>query len=195
MAWPKMKKGRRIAPPALPINQTRRWDLEVHSAHSAHSAAAHGHRRLVLRQLAHRRFGGDEEAGDRRRVLKRRTNHLGRVDHAGIGEVLINLGLGVEADPLVLAFEQLARNDRTVVTGVLSDLANRRIKRLADDIDAARLIVVLALQALKSLGGIEQRNAAARDDAFLDRGAGRVERVINAILALLDLDLGRTADL
>src|SRR5207247_861463 len=30
---------------------------------------------------------------------------------------------------------------------------------------------------------------------FLDRGAGRVERAIDAILALLDLDLGRTADL
>ncbi len=37
-------------------------------------------------------------------------------------------------------------------------------------------------------------DAAARDDAFLDRGAGRMHRVVNAILALLDLDLGRTAD-
>src|SRR5207253_4940294 len=77
----------------------------------------------------------------------------------------------------------------------LSDLADRRIERLADDIDAARLIVVLALQALERLGRIEQRNAATGDDAFLDRGAGRVERVVDAVLALLDLDLGRTADL
>src|SRR5262249_39410259 len=50
-------------------------------------------------------------------------------------------------------------------------------------------------QALEGLGGVEQRSTATRDDAFLDRCAGRVERVINAILAFLDLDLGGTADL
>ena len=33
------------------------------------------------------------------------------------------------------------------------------------------------------------------DDAFLDRGAGRIERVLDAVLALLDLDFGGTADL
>ena len=33
-------------------------------------------------------------------------------------------------------------------------------------------------------------DAAARHDAFLDRGAGRMQRVIDAILALLHLDLG-----
>jgi hypothetical protein len=32
---------------------------------------------------------------------------------------------------------------------------------------------------------IEQRDSAARDDAFLDRRAGRVHRVVDAILALL----------
>jgi hypothetical protein len=37
------------------------------------------------------------------------------------------------------------------------------------------------------------RDAAARDDAFLDRRAGRMHRVINAILAFLRLDLGGAA--
>ena len=81
------------------------------------------------------------------------------------------------------------------MAGILGDLADRRVERLADDIDAAGLVVVDALEALERLGGVEQRGAAARDDAFLDRGAGRVERVVDAILALLDLDLGRAADL
>ena len=40
----------------------------------------------------------------------------------------------------------------------------------------------------------QQGDAAARQDAFLDRGAGRMHRVIDAILALLHLDLGRAAD-
>ena len=81
------------------------------------------------------------------------------------------------------------------MAGVLGDLADRRVERLADDIDAAGLVVVDALEALERLGRVEQRGAAAGDDAFLDRGAGRVERVVDAVLALLDLDLGRAADL
>ena len=44
------------------------------------------------------------------------------------------------------------------------------------------------------LDGAQQRDAAARQDAFLDRGAGRMHRVVDAILALLHLDLGRAAD-
>ena len=42
--------------------------------------------------------------------------------------------------------------------------------------------------------GAQQRDAAARDDAFLDRGAGGVQRVLDAVLLLLHLDLGRAAD-
>src|SRR4026207_2302096 len=36
---------------------------------------------------------------------------------------------------------------------------------------------------------------AARRDAFLDRGAGRVERVLDAVFLFLHFDFGRTADL
>src|SRR6185436_3475298 len=64
-----------------------------------------------------------------------------------------------------------------------------------DDVDAAGLVVVDALEALQGRGGVEQSDSAARDDSFLDRGAGGVEGVVDAVLALLDLDLGRAADL
>src|SRR3954451_16123705 len=43
-------------------------------------------------------------------------------------------------------------------------------------------------------GGAQQGDAAARYDAFFNSRTGRMHRVINAILALLDLDLGRAAD-
>src|SRR5580698_4485389 len=42
--------------------------------------------------------------------------------------------------------------------------------------------------------GAEQSDAPARQDTFFDSRAGRVHRVINAILALLYLDLGCTTD-
>ena len=42
---------------------------------------------------------------------------------------------------------------------------------------------------------LQQGHAAARHHAFLDRGAGGIERVVDAVLALLHLDLGGAADL
>src|SRR3546814_17507613 len=45
------------------------------------------------------------------------------------------------------------------------------------------------------LGCIEQRGAAARDNAFLNRGAGGMERVVDAVLAFLALDFGGPANL
>src|SRR4249919_3715545 len=190
-----MKKGRRIAPPALPISQNAQPDLEVHSAHSAHAAAGHRRSRLVFRSVGNRSLGGDQEPGDARRILKRRANDLGRVDHAGLDQVLVLLGLSIEAERRIVAIDQLAGDDRSVMTRVLRDLPKRRLKRLADDVDAAGLIVVLALQAVERPGRVQQRSATARDDALFDRSAGRMKRVVDAVLALLDLDLGRTADL
>src|SRR5690606_40311413 len=46
------------------------------------------------------------------------------------------------------------------------------------------LVVVLGADLLQGLGGTEQGDAAARQDAFLDRSAGGMHRVIDAILAL-----------
>src|SRR5436853_423040 len=51
-----------------------------------------------------------------------------------------------------------------------------------------------ATMASVVLGSAQERNAAARNDAFLDRRAGRMHRVINAIPALPHLDFGRAAD-
>ena len=45
------------------------------------------------------------------------------------------------------------------------------------------------------LEGAEQSSAAARDDALLNSGAGGVERIGDAVLLLVDLNLADTADL
>src|ERR1700744_832437 len=82
----------------------------------------------------------------------------------------------------------------TIFTRVDRDLAGRSGQRLAHDLDAGLLVVVLGADALELLGSTEQGDAAARQDTFLDSRAGRMHRVINAILALLHLDLGRAAD-
>src|SRR6185295_9183175 len=43
--------------------------------------------------------------------------------------------------------------------------------------------------------GAQQGNPAARHDAFLDRGAGGIERILDAIFLFFHLDLGGAADL
>src|SRR5437016_1266181 len=88
---------------------------EIHAAH----AAARGHaagRSVLLRQFGDHGFGGDQESRDRRRVLDRRTNDLGRVDDALGDEVAVFAGLRVEAVRILLLLEDLADDDGTVFT-------------------------------------------------------------------------------
>ena len=110
----------------------------------------HGSGGLLLRLLGDHRLGGDEEAGDRRRVLQREAHDLGRVDDAGLHHVDILAVLGVEAVVGVVLVEQLADDDRAVDAGVLGDLADRRLQRAADDVDADLLVVIARTCSLAS---------------------------------------------
>src|SRR5229473_2852608 len=167
--------------------------LETHAAHSAVMVVRH-RGRFRFRPVGHHRFGRDQQPGDRCGVLQRHPYDLGRVDDAGTDHVLVVARLRVIAVVGVALFGQLADHDRTIGPGILGNLPGRRLKRLAHDLDTELLVVVGRGQTIEHLGRIEQRDAAAGDDAFLDRGLGRVHRVIDAVLALLDLDLAAAAD-
>jgi hypothetical protein len=54
----------------LALDRGRPCGSEIHAAHASAGHAARG-RLVVSRKLAHRRFGCDEQAGDRGRVLER----------------------------------------------------------------------------------------------------------------------------
>src|SRR5450631_505490 len=165
--------------------------------HAAHAAAARGHAAaagVLLRQFGHHGFGGDQQSRDRSRVLDRYTNHLGRVDDALGDQVDVFAGLGVEAVGVLILLKDLADDDGAVLARVDRNLARRPGERLAHDLDAGLLVIVLGAQALEVLGGTQQGDAAARHDAFLNRRTGRMHRVINAILALLDFGFSGAAD-
>src|SRR5205085_8074414 len=116
------------------------------------------------------------------------------IDDPGLDEVDVALGLRVEPEALRPVLQDLADHDRALDPGVLRDLADRRLERALHDLDAGLDVGILGLELLDRLLAAQQRDAAARHDAFLDRGAGRIERVLDAVLLLLDLDLGRAAD-
>src|ERR1700733_3040706 len=169
-------------------------DLEVHPAHAA-TAAAHRHRGgFLLRLVADHRFGGDEEAGHGGGVLQRGAHDLGRVDDAGLDHVDILFRLGVEAKGLRLVVADPADDDRAFVARVFGDLTDRRLESLEHDADPGLLIGVFASELGDGDLGPQERNAAARDNALFHSRAGGVERVVDAVLLFLDLDLGRAAN-
>jgi hypothetical protein len=98
--------------PAAPVACERPAGSEVHVAHAAHAAAAgHRGRRILLRTLGDHRLGGDQQAGDRRRVLEGATHDLHGVDDAGLDEIDVLAALGVEAPVVLVLLEDLADND------------------------------------------------------------------------------------
>ena len=75
-------------------------------------------------------------------------------------------------------------------------MKQRRFQRLADDLDAHLLVLgEPSIELVERLLGADQGDAAAGHDALFDGRAGRRERVLDAELALLQLDFGGRADL
>src|SRR5262249_40430840 len=109
-------------------------------------------------------------------------------------EVLVRVGERIVAERVVLRAANLLDDDRAFTTRVLHDHADRFLDRAADDVDADLLVGFAELEGLERALRANERHAAARDDAFLGRGAGRVKRVLDTGLLLLHLGFGRRAD-
>src|SRR5690606_37758925 len=99
--------------------------LALGSVHPAHAAAGHRRRLLGLLLLDDHGLRREQEAGDGRRVLERRTRDLGRVDHAGLDQVLVRVGLGVVAEVHVLVLANALDHDRALGARILRDLTDR----------------------------------------------------------------------
>src|SRR3974377_929844 len=98
-----------------------------------------------------------------------------------------------EREVVLILFHDLAAPPRAVSAGIDRDLPGWGLQCLANDLDAVPLVLVLGLEAPEALDRTQQGDTAARQDALLDRGAGCVHRVIDAILPLLHFGLGRPA--
>src|SRR5579872_922526 len=105
---------------------------EVQVTHATARWAAGG--RSLLRPFSHHRLGSDHQRSDRRRVLQCGPHDLGGVDDAGLHQVLELAGLRIEAPVVLRLVEDLARDHRTILAGVLRDLTQRHLHRLAHDL-------------------------------------------------------------
>ena len=85
-------------------------ELIVHSAH-----AAAGHCRsaaLLLRNFSDHGFRGDQQPGDRRRVLQCRTHDLGRIDDALSDQIDVLAVLSVKPVGILILLEDFADDNR-----------------------------------------------------------------------------------
>src|SRR4051812_34069935 len=164
-----------------------------HAAHVGH-ATAHAAAAILLRDLGDDRLGGEDVLGDRGRVLERGARHHRGVDHAVADQVDVLAGGRVEADALV-GLADLVDDDRALEAAVLGDLTQRLLERAQDDAHAGLLVVDAGGVEVDGLGGLQQGDAAAGHDALLERRAGRLQGVLDAVLLLLHLRLGGRADL
>src|SRR5262249_60410334 len=111
-------------------------------------------------------------------------------------QVLDLAGLDVQAEAL-LGAPDLLDDDRALEARVVGQLAKRLLERADDDLRTRPLVALeLAEDAVAdSLRRVDARDAPTRHLALLEGGAGRLQRVLDAVLLLLHLGLGRRADL
>lgn len=149
---------------------------------------------LFLRRFGNHGLGRNQQTADRSGILQSRADNLGRVDDAGLDHIGIFAGLSIITIVGIGAFQQFAGNNRTVNARILDNLTDRSLRCLADNFDTDFLILISRNQSVQRFAGIQQSDAAAGDNAFLDRGTGRMQRVVNTVFLLLNFNFGSTAD-
>src|SRR3954469_22553854 len=164
--------------------------LEVHLA----AAGAASGSRVLLRLVGDDGLGREEQARDRRGVLQRGARDLRRVDDA-LGDEVDVLAVGRVEAVARLEVADLLRPDAALEAGVDRDLLERGLERRLDD-ERARELVTLEVDLLeRDDAGLDERDATTGDDALLDGGLRVANGVLDAVLALLELDLGGRARL
>src|SRR5262245_65837914 len=94
----------------------------------------------------------------------------------------------------LLRVADLVDDDRALEARVVGELADRLLERTRDD-RRTRPLVAVEVVDLDRLDRVQERNAATRDDTLLERRAGRLQSVLDAVLLLLHLALGGSTDL
>src|SRR3954447_11536485 len=160
----------------------------VHTAgHAGHAAA------ILLRNLGDDRLGGEDVLADGRGVLQRRARDHRRVDDAGLDQVGDLTGGRVQT-LAGLGLADVVDDDRALETSVERDLTERLLERTEHDLRARGLVILESVEVDVSRSS-QKRDAAARHDALLEGCAGGLQRVFDAVLLLLHLGLGGSADL
>src|SRR6266511_456480 len=161
--------------------------------HVRHASGHPGADALLLRRLRDDCLGREDVLRDRGGVLERGARDHRRVDDPGLHEVLVLAGLDVQALAL-RGGPDLVDDHRALEARVVGELPDRLLES-ADYDERTRALISFELVDLDRLDRVQERDPAAGDDPFLERGPRCLERVLDAMLLLLHLCLGRRPDL
>src|SRR5271166_2175518 len=148
---------------------------------------------LLFRNLRDQGFGRQHQRRDGAGILQGGAHDLGRVEHAGLDQILVLVGEGVVAEVDLLGVEHLAQNDSAFFAGVLGDHAQGLGDGALDDVDAD-LLIAFGLHLFEHAGATGQSYAAAGDNAFFHGRAGGMHRVFHAGFLFLHFGFGCGAD-
>ena len=95
---------------------------------------------LLLGGFSDQGFGGQEQTGDGRTVLKGGASDLGGIDDPGREHIAPFAGLGVKAEFGIVALLDLADDDGSIYSGVFRDIAGRLLDGSFDDVGTVYLV-------------------------------------------------------
>ena len=139
-------------------------------------------------------LGDEDQAGDRSSVLQGDAADLDGVEDAHLDHVA-PLAVGRVETLAGGQLGNLVDHDSALKASVLGDGGDRSGQSLLDDIDANLLLGVVDLDSIERRRSVHEGDAAASDNALLDSSAGCLQGVLDAVLDLLELGLGSSADL
>src|ERR1035437_4127057 len=161
-------------------------------AYAPHLVATRGRRSGLFGLVGDDNLSSEEQRGNGRGVLQRRARDLGRVDDA-LGDQVDVLAVGRVQTPAGGQVADLLGHDATLETTVDGDLLERSLGRDANDVRTRGLVTLEIELQERSVGRLEQGHAATGDDSLFNSSLGVADSVLDAVLALLELDLsGRT---
>merc|ERR1719468_136777 len=163
-----------------------------HTTHASHATARHCW--LLLGNLGDDALSGAEKGGHTRCISEGSPDHLGGVDDAS-GDHVGHLLVGSVKTLVSAGVHDLVHDDRSVKTGVVSDLVKGPGERVLEDRNTLLLVFIISSYASHSVQTSDESHSTAGNNSLLHCGPGGVESVSNTILLLIDLNLGSAANL
>src|SRR5262249_41583843 len=161
--------------------------------HAAHATRWHWRSFFLFRNFRDQCFGGEQQTADGRGVLQRAARDFRRIDDTGLHQVGV-LPRGNVVALVAFALFDFLNNERAFSACIVSKLTRRLLNGSAHNRDADFLVAFEVFYVIERFLSAEECNTATRDDAFLDRRTGGVQRVFDTSLLLLHLRLGRSTD-
>ena len=166
----------------------------AHATHAAHASHATGVGRVV-RAIDDHGLGRDHQRCDAGSVDECNPDDFSRVHNSGGLHVNIFTRGRIEASADVVSLDQLVDDDGALETSVLADSLSWDTAGLSDDVNTNVLVEVGSLKTIKFLSSV-QKSGSTTDDATLLRGStSSAKSILDTVLELTDLDLGRSTDL